>query len=122
MQLADVAVHLRYPTARETSAALLRLLAQGRPTIVSDLEHLADIPPQAVLRADVSDEEGEVLRGLLRLASRPELREALGPSAAAFVAQEPAPARCAAGYEAAIERALSSPAPPRRPWPSHWTA
>ena len=44
IEAADVVVHLRYPTARETSAALLRLLAQGRPTVISDLEHLADIP------------------------------------------------------------------------------
>jgi glycosyltransferase involved in cell wall biosynthesis len=30
VEVADVVVHLRYPTARETSAALLRVLAQGR--------------------------------------------------------------------------------------------
>ena len=44
IEAADVVVHLRYPTARETSAALLRVLAQGRPTIVSDLEQQADLP------------------------------------------------------------------------------
>ena len=37
--------------ARETSAALLRALAQGRPTAVSDLENFADIPADAVVRA-----------------------------------------------------------------------
>ena len=71
-----MAVHLRYPTARETSAALLRVLAQGRPTIVSDLEHLSDLPHDAVVRADVADEEGEVTRALLRLAESPALRDA----------------------------------------------
>ena len=65
MEAADIAVHLRYPTARETSAALLRLLAQGRPVILSDLEHLADIPGEAVMRADPTDEEGAVTRALL---------------------------------------------------------
>ena len=44
IELADAVAHLRYPTARETSAALLRVLAQGRPTIMADLEHLADVP------------------------------------------------------------------------------
>jgi glycosyltransferase involved in cell wall biosynthesis len=122
LQLADVAVHLRYPTARETSAALLRILAQGRPTIVSDLEHLADIPPQAVLRADMTDEEGEVLRGVLRLAVQPAAREELGRNAAAFIARAHSPARCLEGYVATIERARQAPAPPARKWPDHWQA
>jgi len=69
METADVAVHLRYPTARETSAALLRLLGQGRPVILSDLEHLADIPGDAVMRSDPTDEEGAVTRALLALAA-----------------------------------------------------
>jgi glycosyltransferase involved in cell wall biosynthesis len=108
MALVDLAVHLRYPTARETSAALLRLLAQGRATVMSDLEHLADVPQDAVVRADVTDEEGTVLRAILRLARRPEARAALGASAAAFVAREHVPARALAAYEQAL--AASAPA------------
>lgn len=120
MELADVVVHLRCPTGRETSAALLRVLAQGRPTIISDLEHLADIPADAVLRADVADEEGEVFRGLLRLLERPDLRQRLGHAAAAFVGREHSAERCLAGYEAALERAAALPDPPPRDWPRHW--
>ena len=111
MEMADAVVHLRYPTARETSAALLRVLAQGRPTIVSDLEHLADVPDDAVIRADMSDEEGDVTRGILRLAARPDLRARLGANAAAFALREHSPARCLAAYEAAIERAMRLPDP-----------
>ena len=44
LALPDVFVHLRYPTARETSSALLRLLAQGCPVIMSDLTQNADVP------------------------------------------------------------------------------
>lgn len=120
MQLADVVVHLRYPTARETSAALLRVLAQGRPAIVSDLENLAGIPDDAVVRADVTDEEGDVTRAILRLASRPDHRARLGRAAADFVRREHALPRCLAGYEAAIEAALTAPAPRHRDWPAHW--
>ena len=97
-------VHLRYPTARETSAALLRVLAQGRPTIVSDLEHLSDLPDDAVVRADVADEEGEVTRALLRLAESPALRARLGAAARAHVASAHSPARCRETYAAAIEK------------------
>lgn len=113
MELADVVVHLRYPTARETSAALLRVLAQGRPAIVSDLEQLADVPDNAVVRADLSDEEGDVTRALLQLNARPELRARLGANAAAFVRREHSGAACLAGYQQAIERALRLPDPPR---------
>jgi glycosyltransferase involved in cell wall biosynthesis len=121
MAEADVAVHLRYPTGRETSAALLRLLAQGRPVVMSDLEHQADVPEGAVVRVDPSDEEGDVLRAILRLAERPELRASLGRNAAAFAAREHAPQRAREGYVAAIEAALRRPPPAPRPdWPAHW--
>ena len=120
IEAADLVVHLRYPTARETSAALLHVLAQGRPTVMSNLEHLADVPAGAVVRADVADEEGEVTRAILRLASRSSEREALGAAARAFVQREHSAARCHEGYEAALERARALPDPPRRPWPAHW--
>ena len=120
MELADVVVHLRYPTARETSAALLRVLAQGRPTVMADLEHLADVPPSAVVRADVSDEEGEVTRAVLRLAGSQALRARLGAAARDFVAREHSPSRTAAAYDAAIERAAHRSDPAARDWPAHW--
>jgi len=122
IEAADVVVHLRHPTARETSAALLRVLAQGRPVVVSDLEHLGDIPDDAVVRADVTDEEGEVTRAILRLAGSAAARERLGRSAASFVQREHSSARCRAAYEGAIEAAAGLPDPPIRPWPQHWSA
>jgi glycosyltransferase involved in cell wall biosynthesis len=120
IEAADIVVHLRYPTARETSAALLRVLAQGRPTILSDLEHLAEIPDDAVVRADVADEEGAVTRGILRLGDRPEARARLGAAAAAFVAREHSAGRCLADYQAAITLAHARPDPRPRTWPAHW--
>ena len=121
MEAADVAVHLRYPTARETSAALLRLLAQGRPAVVSDLEHLADVPDEAVVRVDPTDEEGGVTRALLSLAGHPAVRARLGAQARAFAQAAHSPSRGRHDYEAAIARAASLPDPPARPsWPAHW--
>jgi glycosyltransferase involved in cell wall biosynthesis len=120
MEAADLVVHLRYPTARETSAALLRVLAQGRPTVISDLEHLGDIPAGAAVRADMTDEEGEVTRAILRLAGSPAARAELGQRARAFMGGEHSFARCLEGYEAAMERARAHPDPAPRPWPAHW--
>jgi hypothetical protein len=89
---------------------------------MADLEHLAEVPADAVVRADPTDEEGEVVRAILRLAEKPDERARLGRAAAAFVAREHSPARCSADYEAAVERASSLPDPRPQPWPSHWAS
>ena len=44
MAACDVSLNLRWPTAREMSGPWLRALAAGRPTIITDLAHLADVP------------------------------------------------------------------------------
>jgi glycosyltransferase involved in cell wall biosynthesis len=120
VEAADVVVHLRYPTGRETSAALLRVLAQGRATVLSDLEHQADLPDEAVVRVDVADEEGETTRAILRLAGDPEARRRLGEAAASFVAIAHAPPRALEAYEVALERTRQRPDPTPRTWPPHW--
>jgi hypothetical protein len=40
----DACLCLRWPSSRETSAAWLRAVAAGRPTIVTDLVHTVDVP------------------------------------------------------------------------------
>jgi glycosyltransferase involved in cell wall biosynthesis len=40
----DVTLNLRWPTARETSGPWLRALAAGRPTVITDLVHLGELP------------------------------------------------------------------------------
>ena len=58
---ADVAVNLRYPTAGETSASLLRILAAGLPAVVSDYAQFAELPEAPVAKVPLgrtSAEEG----------------------------------------------------------------
>jgi len=120
IEAADIVVHLRYPTGRETSAALLRVLAQGRPTVVSDLAHQADIPGPAVVRADPTDEEGAVTRAILGLAGDVEARRRLGREAAAFVRERHSAAVVEAAWDRALEQARARPDPPGYDWPAHW--
>src|SRR5262249_45672674 len=68
IEAADVVAHLRYPSARETSAALLRVLAQGRATIVSDLAHQSELPGDVVVKVGLADEEAALPAALGRLA------------------------------------------------------
>lgn len=117
---ADVVAHLRYPTGRETSAALLRLMAQGRPCVVSDLEHQGDIPEGAVVRADPTDEEGALTRAIFRLANDPAEGRELGLRAAAHVRDHHSARLVRSAWDRALEQARVRPAPPSRDWPSHW--
>ena len=116
---ADVVAHLRWPTARETSAALLRVLAQGRPTIVSDLQHQSELPASAVRRIDPA-READLEPAIVELARDPGRRRLLGEAAAAYVRRAHAPARVVAGWSAALELAQRRPLPPARAWPAHW--
>jgi glycosyltransferase involved in cell wall biosynthesis len=121
IEAADAVVQLRYPTARETSAALLRVLGQGRPTVISDLAHQAEIPGDAVVRADVADEEGAAARALLDLVRDPERATRLGTAAAAWVARKHSPAAAQTAWADALERIRREPPPePRTDWPAHW--
>jgi hypothetical protein len=55
----DACLCLRWPTALETSASWLQCLAAARPTVISDLAHLADIPtldPRSRRRSHASAE------------------------------------------------------------------
>ena len=109
------------PPRARPRRALLRILAQGRPTILSDLEHWADIPDDAVVRVDVTEEEGAVTRALLQLAgdarAAPAPRRA-GPAPSWSASTHPRLA--APGYETAIAMAAAWPDPPARTWPAHW--
>jgi glycosyltransferase involved in cell wall biosynthesis len=120
IEAADVVVHLRFPTGRETSAALLRVLAQGRPTIVSDLEHHADLPDDAVRRIGLGDEEEGLLRALLDLAFDPPARARLGRAAAEHVRRAHGPDHVGRAWERVLATASSLPLPRARDWPAHW--
>jgi glycosyltransferase involved in cell wall biosynthesis len=121
IEAADVVAHLRYPSARETSAALLRVLAQGRPTVVSDLEHQAELPADVVVKIGLADEAAALQAALERLAGDAPLRDRLARAAAEYVAREHAPDRVASAWDELLEKARRAPVPAPRPgWPAHW--
>ncbi|HEV2851671.1 MAG TPA: glycosyltransferase family 4 protein [Thermoanaerobaculia bacterium] len=78
----DLCLNLRYPTAGETSASLLRVLAAGRPALVSDYAQFGDFPPEIALRVPLGDEEPEALAALVReLLAQPGRLRAMGRAA-----------------------------------------
>jgi glycosyltransferase involved in cell wall biosynthesis len=63
----DIGVNLRTgPTGGEMSAALVRLLAHGRPTIVSDVGGFANLPEHCVIKIKQDENEVAALETALR--------------------------------------------------------
>ena len=85
---ADVLVNLRYPTAGETSASLLRLMAAGRPVLVSDAGSFREVPDDAVVKVPVDALEEDTVEALLRaMHARPDLARQVGANARRFIEQ-----------------------------------
>lgn len=102
---ADLCVNLRWPTGGETSGSFLRMLAAGRPTVVSAVGSFAETPDDACLKVPVGgeDEEAGIVRAILRVAHDPAWATALGQRARAFAAEAHSFERAAAGYRTVIE-------------------
>jgi glycosyltransferase involved in cell wall biosynthesis len=118
---ADLCLNLRYPTAGETSASLLRILAVGKVAIVSDYAQSADLPDEVVVKVPVGDGERQALIAQLHglLADREHLR-ALGERARRFVATEHRLDTAAAAIVEACAawRDLGRPDLPAPVWPA----
>jgi glycosyltransferase involved in cell wall biosynthesis len=110
----DLCLNLRYPTAGETSASLLRVLAAGRPAIVSDYGQFGDLPRDIALRVPLGDEEPAALAALLReLLADPARLRAMGRAAREHVRVTHDPAGAArAVVEACRDFAELEPAGP----------
>jgi len=105
MAATEVAVNLRYPSAGETSASLLRLLADGKCTLVSAYRQFLEIPAAAVVRIPLgADEESVLVRELAALARDPARRLRIGGAARAFVTAEHSMEAAARGFRDALER------------------
>jgi len=103
----DICVNLRHPTLGETSASLLRVMAVGRPVVVSDVGWYAELPGDCCLKLKHDGTEVEVLaRYLLELAQDLERARKMGERARAYVAEHCDPRAVARAYLDFIESVL----------------
>lgn len=97
----DVCVNLRWPTAGETSGFVMKLMAAGKPVLVSDCDENADLPGNSVFKIEPGINESAVIREALReLTLHPELRLAMGELARKHVMQENSLEKVTAQYRA----------------------
>ena len=130
---ADVGCCLRWPSSRETSASWLRCLAAGKPTIVTDLVHLTDVPSldprdwnvagcpagrdghgnlihPACVSIDILDEDHSLALAVGRIATDSGLRATLGRNARKLWKDRFTLNRMASGYTHAIDEACTKTA------------
>lgn len=103
----DVAVNLRYPSAGETSASLLRLLGAGRPVIVTAHGPALELPDDVAIKIPVDRVEQEVLcETLVWLAGDECARTEFGDAARAFIRSEHTMLSATNGYRTALQAEL----------------
>jgi glycosyltransferase involved in cell wall biosynthesis len=111
MSGSDVLVNLRHPTMGETSGSVIRGLSLGKPVVVSDVGWFSELPADVALQIPPDEEEVATLTAALELlAARPDVREAMGASAAELARREHDVEQVAEQYLAALERAAGGAA------------
>ena len=96
---ADCCINLRYPSAGETSASLLRIMGAGLPVLVSDTGSFQELPEGCCIKLPVGPvEEALLAEYLIALARDEALRRSLGVAAREFVAEQHSLERSASGY------------------------
>jgi glycosyltransferase involved in cell wall biosynthesis len=99
----DLCLNLRYPSAGETSATLLGLLACGRPVIVTEQYHVRDRPAAVVARSALEGDEDGLYCDLMDLIRDERRRRSLSEAARRYAATEASPEAMAKDYMAAID-------------------
>lgn len=88
MQIADICIHLRYPTIDETTDTLLQFFAAGIPAIVSNYRHYAEYPNECCLKVDVDPhEEYDLFQTVKRLITNKALRNQYGNNAQKYITE-----------------------------------
>jgi len=111
IEISDICLNLRFPFKGESSASLLRILSVGKPTIVTDIGSFSDFPNDVVCKIpqpSQGDEVEEILKALVLLTENPEYSNSLSRNAAAYIAREHSPERCARLYAEFIEQVRRS--------------
>lgn len=132
---ADACLCLRWPTAEETSASWLRCLAARRPTVISDLPHLADVPTilargwrqslsrrtPVAISIDLVEEKESLRAAIGRLATDVGFRRELADGGYAYWREHHRLELMADDYRRLIADVAARPVPPVQNLPPHWT-
>jgi len=104
----DLCVNLRYPWFGEDSGPVLRVMAAGKPVIVTDIGSFAELPDGACRKIGFGSSESEELRILMtEFADSPSPGERIGSAARAYCLTRRSWADTARGYVEAVESTVA---------------
>jgi len=83
--LVDIAIDLRYQTMGESSAGICRILAAGKPCVVSNFGWFAEIPDGCAVKMDPGADEEALTRCLAELIADEGRRREIGARARAYI-------------------------------------
>ncbi len=107
LSLCDVCVNLRYPSAGEVSAALIRIMGMGKPVLISDYAQYREFPDDCCVKVDLGEYEVELVYRCLRfLAENVEVREKMGENARNYILENHTVESSAKAYMSFIEECL----------------
>ncbi|HEU5263988.1 MAG TPA: glycosyltransferase family 4 protein [Gaiellaceae bacterium] len=107
----DILVNLRHPTMGETSGSVIRGLSLGKPLVVSDVGWFAELSGDVALKIAPDDLEVDTLTAALELlATRRDVRDAMGTAAGELARRDHDVGRVAELYASALERAAGGEA------------
>ena len=114
LEAADLAVQLRSGSRGETSGAVLHCMNHGVPLILNGHGTMLELPADAAWRLPDTFSDEELAAALTALQRDPIRRQALAQAGRAHILRDHDPARCAARYVEAIERAYGNVGTDRR--------
>jgi len=103
----DACINLRQPSAGETSGIAMRLMALGKPVILTDSEENSRLPEDGCLRVPRGEAEADALaESMSLLAQFPEAAREIGRRGQAHVREHHALERVAGLYWRVLEESL----------------
>jgi glycosyltransferase involved in cell wall biosynthesis len=97
-RLIDIAIDLRDQTMGESSAAVCRLLAAGKPCVVSNLGWFAEIPDGCAVKVDTAAGQDILLHCIAELIDDKRLRREVGGNARNYIRDRHGVEQAASGY------------------------
>ncbi|MDH3618390.1 MAG: glycosyltransferase family 4 protein, partial [Nitrosopumilus sp.] len=89
IQISDIVVQTRYPTAGETSIITLELMAASKPVIVSNTGWFEELPDKAVIKVNVDkDEQKTILEAFEKLTTDSEYTKNMSINAKKYVEEQ----------------------------------